>query len=407
MRQQVNSAQLSNSGKWAFILSLLLVFSISAEYRVVVSGLLIHPFLLALPLAIFFTGDIQSVSNRVTIPLFVFFFLFSVGSLQNDNPLLEIFKVGSSVITFLFFASSVKSEKDFRWISWGFVMVAFAIGIIGFSLGQEIGGGKRLEGINSLEGLGNKNAQSLFTLPGLFLGVWLLLTYIRRTKWVAAGTLIVAIFFITVQLFLSANRSGWLGLAVIFISFFFYSGFRRTTIFIGAGIIFFAYLAIEKYASDIVERKREQTVGGYASDEGRQLLMKESFLVGIAHPILGIGKDELHREMARRLRVNRIGIKLVDTHFLFGYIFGATGLFALLAFLFFLLRLMDKERLVPLYSKVQLDRIHFMVISFVMLFVIRSIFSREILYSPTFIGGLGLVYGYYKMKARNAWSTSQ
>jgi hypothetical protein len=404
---QAYSTQLSKSGKWAFFLSLLLVFSISIEYRIEFAGLFIHPFLLALPFALFFTGDLLSVSSKVTTPLFIFFFLFTMGSLQNDNPVLEVFKVGSSVVTFLFFASSVKSERDFRWISWGFIIVAFVLGVIGFFLGQELEGGRRLEGINSLEGLGNKNAQSLFTLPGLFMGVWLLLTYLRRRKWIATLTLVVVIFFITVQIFLSANRSGWLGLVVVFISFLFYSGFRKATIFIGASIVFFAYVAIEKYAGDIVERKREQTVEGYTSDIGRQQLMRESLLVGISHPIFGIGKDELHREMARRLHVNRVGINQVDTHFLIGYIFGATGLFTLIAFLLFLLRLTEKERLIPNYARRDINRIRFMVMSFVILFVIRSLFSREILYSPTFIGGLGLVYGYYKMKVLNAWLSPQ
>lgn len=405
MKQLVQTSNLSASGKWAFFLSLLLVFSVSVNYRITVAGLLMHPFLLALPLALIFTGDLLAVSKRVITPLLLFYVLFSVGSLQNDSPIQEMFKVGSSVVTFLFFASSVRSEKDFRWISWGFVFVAFVIGVVGFFLGQELEGGKRLEGINSLEGLGNKNAQSLFTLPGLFLGVWMLLTYIRRKNWIASTVLIASIFFITIQLFLSANRSGWLGLVVIFVSFLLYSGFRKVTVIIAIGIIFSSYLAIDKFASDIVERKREQTLEGYASDEGRQLLMKESFLVGVSHPFFGVGKDELHREMAKQLRVNRLGIKLVDTHFLFGYIFGATGMFTLLAFLLFLWRLTNKERFVPLSAKVELDRVHLMMSSFVFLFAVRSLFSREILYSPTFIGGLGLVYGYYSMKvkiARNA-----
>jgi uncharacterized membrane protein YgdD (TMEM256/DUF423 family) len=120
----------------------------------------------------------------------------------------------------------------------------------------------------------------------------------------------------------------------------------------------------------------------------------------LENPVLGIGFDRLTEEMASRLGVNRLGISRTDPHFLFGYIFGATGIFSLFFFLLFLWKLCQRrvqsKRIAPVAHQAWV-----LLVSFVALFVIRSLFTREILYSPTFIGGLGLIYGYYLMHVRN------
>ncbi|HET9053187.1 MAG TPA: O-antigen ligase family protein [Cyclobacteriaceae bacterium] len=393
-------------GKWASIVALLFVFSIDAKYRLNVAGLLVHPYLLLFPLAVLFGKfSLTEVPKRVAIPLFLFFLFFCLGSLQNVNPVNEILKVAAALFTFLFFAQSVRSEKDFRMISWGFLVVAVVIGVMGFLVGEETETGGRLGGINVLEGIGNKNAQSLFTLPGLFLSIHLVIHYLRAKRLFPLSVLGVSIFFITIQIFLSANRSGWVGLFVIFISYLVFYGVNLRTVFVSAVLVIFTYVAIDMYAADIFERKRVQTVEGYASDEGRQILMRESMLIGLENPVLGVGFDNLTRELAKRLDINRYGMDRIDTHFLFGYIFGATGIFALFFFLLFLARLVRRNLYVkdsPIVRKAWL-----LLICFVVLFVVRSLFTREILYSPTFMGGMGLVFGYYLMVSRHVINQSR
>jgi hypothetical protein len=166
----------------------------------------------------------------------------------------------------IFFAQSVRSVKDFRLISWGFLTVSVVIGVMGFFIGEESEAGNRLSGINVLEGLGNKNAQSLFTLPGLFLSVFLSLYYLKRRKPLLTLILLCCIFFITIQIFLSANRSGWLGLFVIFVSYLFFARFSFRALLIGIVLAIFTYMAVENYAADIYERKSTQTLEGYESD---------------------------------------------------------------------------------------------------------------------------------------------
>lgn len=398
-----NPERFSSTGIWGLLVSFLFVFSIDAKFRLNVGGLLVHPYLLLLPVTVLFGKfSLTVIQQRIAVPLFLFFLFFSLGSLQNINPISEMVKVAASIITFLFFAQAVRSEKDFRMVGWGFLAVAVVIGVMGFLIGEDtsIGAGGRLSGINVLEGIGNKNAQSLFTLPGLFLAVYLVIHYLKARKIVIVGLLFLSIFFITVQTFLSANRSGWLGLCVIFISYLVFYGMNIRTIFISAVLLVFAYVAIDIYASDIYERKRTQTLEGYGSDIGRQQLIVESFSVGLENPVFGVGFDNLTSEMAKRLNVNRYGVYNTDTHFLFGYIFGATGIFSLLFFLVFLLRLC-KNMVPKRLSSDGVRQARILLVSFVLLFVVRSFFTREILYSPTFIGGLGIMYGYYLMHYRN------
>lgn len=229
----------------------------------------------------------------------------------------------------------------------------------------------------------------------------MLLRAIGGRKFGEIVVLSLALFVILISMFLSGNRSGWLGLLVIFIAMLVITGLRPRAILFSLVILGLTYVAIGQYASDIVERKREQTTSGYSSDIGRRMLMVESMRVGLEHPFLGVGMDELHRQLALRLEANRFGIFKMDSHFLPGYLFGATGIFTTVLFAAFMIRLTHRRKdMVGSYVAVKQARL--LVVSFVILFVVRSLFSREILYSPTFLSGLGLVFGYYRLQISKA-----
>lgn len=394
----------TTTGRWAFIVALLFVFSTNAGYRLNIAGLLVHPYLFVLPIAWLFGGlNINSLPNAIRVSLFVFFFIFSLACIQNINPLSEVFKVGASLATFVFFAISIRSEKDFRFVAWGVLLCAFVIGVQGLLKGEEVSAGGRLSGINVLEGLGNKNAQSLYTLPGIFVGILLLLKYLKERRLFFVAVLSVSLFFILVSMFLSANRSGWLGLMIILVVYVVYLGLGiRSILLLGIfGVLI--YFVIERYAFDIVEHKREQTVEGYSSDVGRQRLALMAFEVGLENPVLGVGIDELHREMAYRLKLTKFGVEKTDTHILWGYLFGATGIFSLTAFIFFLFSIVkNRYKTNDQVRNTFTRKARWLLIGFVILFCVRALFSREILYNPTFMCGLGLMLGYYLLTIRLA-----
>lgn len=399
---KIQKDKLSAYGRWAFVVALLFILSINAEYRLNLFGLLVHPYLILLPVAWIYGGlNINDLPNGVRMSLLLFLLIFSLACIQNINPLSEIFKVGASLLTFIFFSISIRSEKDFRLVSWAFLFCALTIGIQGLLKGAEVSGGARLSGINVLEGLGNKNAQSLFTLPGIFLGILLLLKYLKDRKLIQVLILSSSIFFIMVSVFLSANRSGWLGLLVILVVFVVYLGVGVRSMILLSVFSVLSYFAIENYAIDIVEHKRDQTVEGYSSDEGRQRLALMAFEVGMENPVLGVGMDELHKEMAIRLNMNKYGVEKTDTHILWGYLFGATGIFSIVAFIVFLFSIIKSRSLgKDLYSYNAARRARWLLIGFIVLFCIRAMFSREILYNPTFMGGMGLMLGYYLISSR-------
>lgn len=393
-------SQMSLIGKWATLISALFVFSISSVFRLNFGGFLIHPYLLMLPIAILASGfRIFTISNRVLVPLMLFYLVFSIACLQNENPLEEIIKVGASLLTFLFFAVSVRTEKDFRMIVIGFVICAVVIGYLGFGKGEE-GTEHRLSGINALEGIGNKNAQSLYTLPGIFFTILLVIQYLRAKRYLVVTLLVVFLFFMVIGVFLSANRSGWVGLLIIAFTYLVYLRFKSSTLIVFSLLAVFSYVAINKYASDIVEHKINKTVEGYQSDDGRIILMKESLRTGLENPVLGVGKDELHKRMSKAVRMPSVQAGVMDTHFLTGYLFGATGIFSVIMFYSFLYQLTRKQYTLK-YRVSSEGSLRILVVSFVILFFIRSFFTREILYSPTFMGGLGLLYSYYQLKIRS------
>jgi len=394
----------TSTGRWAFVVALLFVFSTNAGYRLSVAGLLVHPYLILLPVAWLLGGvRINSLPKTIRDSLFVFFFIFSLACVQNLNPLSEVFKVGASLATFVFFVVSIRSEKDFRFVAWGLLLCALVIGVQGLWKGEEVTAGARLSGVNVLEGLGNKNAQSLYTLPGIFVGILLLLKYLKERKLFLSMVLSVSLFLILVSVFLSANRSGWLGLLIILIVYVIYLGLGIRSILLLSVFGVLVYFVIERYAFDIVDHKREQTIEGYSSDLGRQRLALLAFEVGLENPILGVGMDELHREMAYRLKLNKFGVEKTDTHILWGYLFGATGIFSLIAFIFFLFSITKNRYLTRDHVRNSLVRkVRWLLIGFVILFCVRALFSREILYSPTFMCGLGLMLGYYLVTIQSA-----
>lgn len=387
----------SAAGKWAFVLAILMIFSSRSDYRLPVAGLLVHPYLILLPFAFLFSGfKLHQIPNRILTPIVIFFLVFCVASIQNEKPQSEIFKVGASLLTFIFFSMSIRSERDYVMVGYALLLCALSIGVQGFLIGEEVDSvATRLAGINVLEGIGNKNAQSLFTLPGVFFGSILFLRAIEKRRFGEMTLLAISMFLILISIFLSGNRSGWLGLLIIFLAMLLYSGLGPRSILFSVTIIGLSYFAIREYASDIVARKSVQTTEGYSSDVGRRQLMIQSVAVGLENPLLGVGIDELHRQMALRLDLNRFGVTRMDSHFLPGYLFGATGAVSFIFFFLFLSRLQQKPFPQLADSKLT-SKGRVLIRAFLFLFVVRSLFSREILYSPTFISGLGVAFGYYQ-----------
>ena len=403
--------RISKKGRGALLICLVFVLSTDVAYRISLGGLLVHPYLLLAPLVVILGNyRLFSFANKITQPLFLFLGFFTIAQVINGSPT-EPVKVASSVFTLLFFYQAVRTRNDLEWISVGLILVAIYVAFVAVQLSQSENL-NRLDGANALEGLGNKNAQSLFTLPGFFFCVFFIeqaLTKRRRILILLYGA---ALGLISLGILYSANRSGYIGAILIVLSLVVRGGFSvRNLILSGLILVVGGYLALT-YTEDIIEHKLEQTTEGYSSDQKRQDLIVQGLLLGLENPVFGLGHDGLHEALPDRIEKS-YRAKQLDTHNTFAYILGSSGLLTFMFFVAYLYRSFYLPRLSKKYNGPYAKEYRsavYMARVYLVLFLVRCQFTREILYSPTFLAGMGLVlsqwYYYFNLIRRNLKSPS-
>jgi len=160
--------KISKSGIAGFLTAAIITFSIAQTYRVEIFGLFVHPYLMIIPIfAVLFTFNLIDINWRVLLSFIFFIFIFFFSNLSNTNPFNEVLKLASALVTFLFFSKTIENKSDFEFVALGLIICSLIISIRILIISQE-NEGDRLAGIYAFEGIGNKNAQSLYTLPGLF-----------------------------------------------------------------------------------------------------------------------------------------------------------------------------------------------------------------------------------------------
>ncbi len=244
-------------------------------------------------------------------------------------------------------------------------------------------------GVNPFEGVANKNAFSLYVLPALLLMTAQILNE-RKHKFLRV-LLIVLSLFTVYTIFSSANRSGWLGVGVILLFGLLSTGlsFRRVVMI---GVLALGSASIIYGSSrprNVIETRMNDAYDRDESDQLRRKLILASLQVLIRNPILGASPDRLHRELPKYLNVRGHGLK-VNTHNLFAFLFGAFGLTGGIAYLVlgynYLGRLRTRRhRLAGIGDSWVLG------FSLLILYVIRSMFTHEIMYNPSFGFCFGLV----------------
>jgi len=200
-----------------FLIAITITFSISQFYRIEFAGLYVHPYLLAVPLfALLFSIQLHKLELKLFITIMAFSIIFFLINLSDKNPFIEPLKVISAFITFIFFAKTVKDLKDVEIVGFGLLLCALAISIktVYESFNED---NSRLAGIYVFEGIGNKNSQSLYTLPGMFFNAYFLGRSIKSNKQFLMIFYIASFLTMILSSALTANRSGWVGIIVIMI----------------------------------------------------------------------------------------------------------------------------------------------------------------------------------------------
>lgn len=354
------------------------------EARIQGAGLLIHPFLVPM----FILGAIAGLSAIKTFPRDVlgavagFVGWYIVSTLQAGESTGEILKILASFMTVIACALCIQTHKDFWAAALGINVAAGFMTIKGLSAGLVA-----YTGYNPLDHIANKNAFSLYALPAVLLGGYVVLDK-RAPKWLRLGLLINGLL-IAFSIFSGANRSGWLGMLLISIALAGRGQRIRGLLLTGllGGVV---YVLLHFYGqTDVVEFRLEQTRAGYSSDERRENLLVTSMRIGYENPFFGVGPQNLPYILAYRTHAPE---PKVDPHNVFGHVLGGSGVIAFLAFAWLGVVTWRKPRLkVPARSPashaMQLLRMQ------IVLFVVRGMFTREILYNPSFAAGFGLCLG--------------
>ncbi len=251
----------------------------------------------------------------------------------------------------------------------------------------------------------NKNGVSIYALPAVLIAIYVILRtdwkhlWLRRLLW---PVLLGCIGLTSYIMLTNENRSGYVGLALIVMLMFVYVAFTprfrvvgRTWGFILLGVLTASTIGIliGLQATKAFERRLEQTEEGIQSDRLRVDLFWTSFQIGLENPILGRSPQQLPYELGRRL--SSYGEPMIDTHNVFAHLIGGAGVICTLAFILAALAFwfwrppgMRRGQGPPGFY----DARNFLRMTLV-LFAVRGLFSREVLYNPSFCMAIGLAIG--------------
>jgi len=383
-RPRARPDYLTSRGLIMFASILLVAGSAYKWSRIVVGPLMMHPYLPPMIATFFLSAAhrLRAFPQDILRAILAFGALYALTCVSGSfsGSLSEITKVYASIITILTIALAIRTEPDFRA-----AVLALNVAVILMSAGALLRGpGDGLVGINPLEEIANKNAFSMYALPAILLGGFVALDP-RAAKWLRVA-LVGCAMVISFAVFSTANRSGWVGIFMIGVMLLLRGRRIQGVLLVGmlAGAIYL-FLGRNEGRRDIFQHRYEQTIGGYHSDTMRERLFKTALQLGIEHPVGGVGPTRLRHYLAARL--NTPGPE-VDPHNVFGHLVGGCGLIVTGIFLFGGFLMFRRPRRMP--PEPAAREAHNLLRMMMILWAVRGMFSREILYNPSFSIGIGL-----------------
>lgn len=353
--------------------------------RVDAGGFSFHPFLLPLvALAVVCGAErFAGIPSRIRAPVLVFGGVFLAVCLLGGGNLPDAVKVVIALAQILVLAAAVDDERD---LLAGTLGLAIAVGLL--SLNALAGATITQAGVNPLAGVGNKNAFSIYALPSLLLSGW---TVLRagtslRIRLVLGASIVASV----VAIGASGNRSGLVGVAVI--GFMLALQGRRLVnllvVVVMGGVA--TYLMVTTGATEVVETRLDRSSTIEQSDDNRLQLFDDSLAIFVENPVLGVGPEQLRIELGERLE--REGP--TDPHNVVAYVMGSGGAVLTITFAAFLWGLV---RTPHEWHRKAVDRADRSVLTLarmmVVLFLVRGLFSAEVLFLPGFMMAFGLIAG--------------
>ncbi|HKD38417.1 MAG TPA: O-antigen ligase family protein [Pirellulales bacterium] len=419
-RQAESANSLTLTGVWLFFTGLSVTLSGIKAVRMPIGGLLLQPYLvfigLAFPLVLL--ARIAKFPLGPLIGWIIFAVTYAIASLgpatEMMSPLNENIKVLAAIVAIVTVALLVRSRSDFIFGAAGLVASMAILAVRGLQSEDELAADKLID-------VANKNSYSIYALPAVLLALYIVLRFdwknvALKRFWFWIPMLVCA-GLASYGILAGGNRSGYLGLAFIVFELFIYSllsprfkivGRASAWLLVSAATASVIGLLIWRQATSEFERRYEQTVEGTQSDRLRLDIAMTSLKLAMENPISGKTPQQLPYEIGRRLAAQYQEGGAIDTHNVFAHLLGGTGfvcfasLFAIAGMLMFW-----KPKLPPgmqlgagFYDARNLLRM------MLLLWALRGLFTREILYNPGFCMGIGLAIGLCIVEAGLAEASS-
>lgn len=374
-------------GGWVlFAIGLSLIGSAFTRFRYSIGGLLVHPYLafVIILLPLLAASRLRAVPSKIVMTLSLFAGLYFASTFSGGVSVGEGMKLGASVATILVCAMLVRSPTDFVMGTAGMLAAMGALAFIGISADTASGGS-----VNAIE-TANKNTYSLYALPPLLVGVYILLRQ-SRESFLAKSILLVCSGLVTLCIALSTNRSGWLGLGVIVLFMTYERSIKAAIGFLfGGALLYFVITSV--FSTDHLTERADDL--GNESDHIRFQLITTSLQLGLQYPLSGVSPQELSRHLARAIHYSQ---GAVESHNVYALIIGGCGIVAFLVFMGIAYELWSwpPPRAVMMNSverRAFLDARKILRYT-LLLYAIRGMFTAEILFSPGFNMTIGLCIG--------------
>ena len=383
MRHLFNQSSLT--GRLLFSAAVMIAFSGNLDFRIPLAGVFIHPYLFVfIPLTLVIISERRNSLPPVFYLLSAaFLVLVFISMSRYFFHKGEMLKLVTTFSTLAISALAIKNRADVYLCFVGICIAVFFFTVLG-TLDNEA----TLAGMQFTKGLGNKNAYSLYSIPAFFLA----LSYFslgKRSINIESFLVLCCMLLLTWAILVSGNRSGWIGYVLAFALLFFRK--RQKIRFVVVGLMVFAaiYVFSAETTSRMVAHKAQRSTQMYAGDVTRWKILESAGEIIIDAPLIGLSPRGLALELGYKVK-GRNGYDL-DPHNVFLYLLGAYGVPATLVF-FGLIYAIVRPRS-ALKGRPDTLMVWDYVRLLVILWLVRGIFTREILAAPAFIVSIGAAWG--------------
>ncbi len=320
---------------------------------------------------------------RIGRPGTLFLVLYVLSLIQGSGFVIQLTKISVMALTLVIIAIAVRSQDDFIA---GALGLGIGIGILcirGF-----INGVGKYGSINPIDG-SQKNAFSLYYLPALTLCLYLVFSGRLTIRQRSLFALLITLMFAAVAL--STNRSGWVSSAAAVILLFSKSQRRFRMVAFIAIFSTLAYIVAATVAVRTDVQAERDAINAAESDQLRVQLIVSALSIGAQHPLLGVSPPKLTRALSRATKISE---SVIDCHNLTGYLIGGSGFLTFGAFCLFVFAMLRPPRQFLLSAQDPLATESVRILAtLTVIWILRSQFQEDILFSPAFTAGLALCIG--------------